>query len=80
MIGAEFGRLLRLLLPGLLLLDRLRTVALDDDLVWVLPRDVLPVAAGDPTARLYGYPVLHADVPAPLLAHRLPTPPKETLT
>lgn len=44
--------------------DRLRMAALDQDLVWVLPSNVLP---GVTTA--YGIPVLRAEIPEPLLAH-----------
>lgn len=46
---------------------RLRENALADDLIWILPADLLPGVT-----QLYGVPVQHATVPAPVLAHRLP--------
>lgn len=50
------------------LLHRLRMADIADDLVWVLPEDVFAGAR-----EVYGYPVIRADVPAPLIAH-LTTP------
>lgn len=63
------GHDLKQLVPGMLILDRLRTAMLADDVVWLLPRDLLPGVT------MYrGYPVVHADVKAPMLAHRPLTP------
>jgi hypothetical protein len=51
---------------GRVLLDHLRAADIwrgGEALTWVLPRDFLAEAA-----QLWGLPVLHADVPEPLLA------------
>jgi len=55
---------IRALTGGVSLLHVLRTNALDRDLTWVLPPDVLPGVS-----QLHGLPVVHAAVPGPLLAH-----------
>ncbi|WP_031165986.1 hypothetical protein [Streptosporangium roseum] len=54
-----------ILAPLLALHERLEAAALDADLFWVLPPDVL---AG--VTKVYGIPVIRAEVAAPLLAHR----------
>lgn len=47
--------------------DRLETYGLGENLVLVLPHDVLVgVTEAD------GLPVVHADVPGPMLAHTMP--------
>lgn len=46
---------------------KLQSVALDEDLEWLLPTDVLPGCT-----QLFGMPVRHVDgIDAPYLAHRL---------
>jgi hypothetical protein len=53
-------------LPGLVMLDRLRRVALADDLVWLVPRALMP----DGLTHVYGIPaILTDDAPLPMLAH-----------
>jgi hypothetical protein len=53
---------LKALDPGVFTAHQLRQVNLDHGLTWVLPIDFLPGCT-----QAYGIPVLHADVPAPLL-------------
>lgn len=54
----------RSLCAGRPVLSRLKQHNLADDLTWVLPPDLLPGRA-----ELDGVPIVHADVPGPLLAH-----------
>lgn len=58
----------RKLTDGVALLYRLREHRLDDDddMQWVLPRDFAP-----DLAKLHGLRVVYADVPHPMLAHRV---------
>ena len=54
----------RSLCAGRPVLSRLRRHNLADDVTWILPTDLLP-----DLHELEGVPVVHADVPGPLLAH-----------
>lgn len=54
------------LAPLMLLRERLESAALDNDLAWVLPTDVLPGVT-----MAYGLPVLRMDGVSPMLAHRM---------
>ncbi|ANY10640.1 hypothetical protein [Pseudonocardia sp. HH130630-07] len=54
----------RSLCAGRPVLSRLRRHDLADDVTWVLPPDLLP-----DLDELDGVPIVHADVPSPLLAH-----------
>jgi hypothetical protein len=68
---------LELLTEGVVLQYRLRELYVDQDLQWVLPHEFLPQLT-----HLHGLPVLHADVPYPLLAHKVQRwePPDEDRT
>ena len=54
----------RSLCAGRPVLSRLKRHNLADDVTWVLPPDLLPGRD-----ELDGVPIVHADVPGPLLAH-----------
>ncbi len=54
----------RSLSAGRPVLSRLKQHGLDNDVTWVLPPDLLP-----DRDELDGIPIVHADVPGPLLAH-----------
>ena len=54
------------LAPLMVLRERLESAALDDDLAWVLPADILPGVT-----MAYGLPVLRMDGVTPMLAHRM---------
>ncbi|MBN9739428.1 MULTISPECIES: hypothetical protein [unclassified Pseudonocardia] len=54
----------RSLCAGRPVLSRLRRHDLAGDVTWVLPPDLLP-----DLDELDGVPIVHADVPGPLLAH-----------
>ncbi|MBC3189497.1 hypothetical protein H7X46_00235 [Pseudonocardia sp. C8] len=54
----------RSLCAGRPVLSRLKRHHLADDVTWVLPPDLLPEYD-----ELDGVPIVHADVPGPLLAH-----------
>lgn len=60
----DFGEFDKLA-PLLMTLKRLQVHALDQDLVWLLPADVL---AGVTSA--YGLPVIRGAVDQPMLAHK----------
>lgn len=56
----------RSLSAGFVLHARFAETALADDLVWILPWEVLPRVTS-----LYDVPVEHAEVAEPMLAHRV---------
>lgn len=61
------------LLPGVVLLPRLREWGIDytdpGAMVWIFPNDLLPTVV-----EYYGVSVIHSDVTEPFLAHRLVDP------
>lgn len=64
--SAQFGEFAKII-PLLATLERIQAeLAREDDLVWVLPADVLPGVT-----EAYGLPVLRAEIGEPLLAHRI---------
>lgn len=59
----EFGEIVHLLVH----LDRVREYRLDADVHWILPNDTLPGVTA-----AYGFPVVRADVPEPMIGLRPP--------
>lgn len=61
------------LLPGVMLIERLRGWGVDytnpEGLVWLLPTNMFPQVV-----EYYGVPVIHSGVSEPFLAHRLIDP------
>ena len=58
------------LVEGLTLLSRLRTAGLDQGLAWVMP-ECMRMDGWPDVIKMYGLPVIYADVPRLTLGHEL---------